>query len=123
MATGIEPETRLALRAGLPVGRAIQVDAQTLSTVDPQVFALGDCAEIDGQPGCTIEPIGRQARTIAGEITGQRFPFESRAPVWVVKTPCLPLVIRPSAARAGVASDALCDAGRAAIDADHAGAS
>lgn len=123
MATGIEPETRLALRAGLPVGRAIQVDAQTLSTCDPQVFALGDCAEIDGQPGCTIEPIGRQARTIAGEITGQRFPFESRAPVWVVKTPCLPLVIRPGAPRAGVASDASCDAGRVEIDVDHAGAS
>jgi rubredoxin-NAD+ reductase len=113
MATGIEPETRLASRAGLPVGRAIQVDAHTLATGDARVFALGDCAEIEGQPGCTIEPIHRQARTIAGEITGQRTAFEPRAPVWVVKTPCLPLVIRPAAPGAGTSSGAACDAGQA----------
>ncbi|MBK8766044.1 MAG: FAD-dependent oxidoreductase [Burkholderiaceae bacterium] len=123
MATGIEPETRLAHRAGLPVGRAIQVDAHTLTTSDPRVFALGDCAEIEGQPGCTIEPIHRQARTIAGEITGQRVPFESRAPVWVVKTPCLPLVIRPAAPGAGAPSGAACGTGQAPAETAQADAS
>jgi len=87
------------------------------------VFALGDCAEIDGQAGCTIEPIHRQARTIAGEITGQRVPFESRAPVWVVKTPCLPLVIRPSAPGAGAPSGGACGTGQAPAETAQADAS
>jgi rubredoxin-NAD+ reductase len=99
-AVGIEPETRLARRAGLPVGRGVVVDAVTLSCADGAVFALGDCAEAGGRLGCTIEPIHRQARSIAGAIVGRPVPYASRDPVWVVKTPSLPLTIRPTAAAA-----------------------
>jgi len=94
MAVGVQAETRLAQRAGLAVEKGIVVDARSLATSSPNVYALGDCAEIDGHLGCTIEPIHRQASTIAGEITGVHQPFEMRSPVWVVKTPCLPLTIR-----------------------------
>jgi rubredoxin-NAD+ reductase len=95
VAAGIEPELRLARRAGLPVARGVVVDAHTLSCADGRVFALGDCAEVDGRLGCTVEPIGRQARTIAGAIVGRPEPYVARDPVWVVKTPSLPLTIRP----------------------------
>jgi rubredoxin---NAD+ reductase len=98
VAAGIEAETRLARRAGLAVSRGVVVDPVTLASSDPRVFALGDCAELDGRLGCTVEPIARQAGTIAGAIMGRAVPFELRDPVWVVKTPSCPLTIR--AARA-----------------------
>jgi rubredoxin-NAD+ reductase len=99
-AVGVEPQTRLARQAGLRVDRAIVVDPRTLSTDAQGVFALGDCAQVGQHLGTTIEPIGRQAATIAGAITGHPVPFETRDPVWVVKTTCLPLTIRPTRSRA-----------------------
>ena len=100
VAAGIEAETGLARRAGLAVSRGIVVDPITLASTDPRVFALGDCAEVDGRLGCTVEPIARQARTIAGAIVGPAVPFEARDPVWVVKTPSCPLTIRGARAPA-----------------------
>ena len=94
VAAGVEPETRLARRAGLTVARGIVVDAQSLCTSDESVFALGDCAQVQGQLGSTIEPILRQARTIAGQIVGTPVPYDARSPVWIVKIPGLPLTIR-----------------------------
>ena len=94
VAAGVEPEVRLARRAGLTVARGIEVDAQTLSTADELVFALGDCAEVQGSLGSTIEPILRQARTIAGQIVGKPVRYDARDPVWIVKIPGLPLTIR-----------------------------
>lgn len=94
VAAGVEPEVRLARRAGLTVARGIVVDAQTLSTADESVFALGDCAEVQGSLGSTVEPILRQARTIAGQIVGKPVPYDARDPVWIVKIPGLPLSIR-----------------------------
>jgi rubredoxin-NAD+ reductase len=118
IAVGTEPETRLARRAGLAVARGIVVDPSTLACrlaavgADSRapadaasldgVWALGDCAEVDGRVGGTVEPILRQARTIAGAIVGRPEPFASRPPVWVLKTPSLPLTIRPAATAAGV---------------------
>lgn len=96
-AVGVEAETRLARHAGLPVDRGIVVDPATLACVPERVWALGDCAEVDGRVGGTVEPILRQARTIAGAIVGRPEPYAARTPVWVVKTACLPLTIRPAA--------------------------
>ncbi len=97
VAVGVEAETRLARRAGLPVNRGVVVDEATLECVPGRVWALGDCAEVDGRVGGTVEPILRQARTIAGAIVGRPERYIAREPVWVVKTACLPLTIRPAA--------------------------
>ena len=97
VAVGVEPETRLARRAGLPVRQGVVVDEATLACVPGRVWALGDCAEVDGRVGGTVEPILRQARTVAGGIVGRPERYLSRDPVWVVKTACLPLTIRPAA--------------------------
>ncbi|MFM1989099.1 MAG: hypothetical protein RJA99_2056 [Pseudomonadota bacterium] len=102
-AVGVEPETRLARRAGLTVRKGIVVDVATLACVPERVWALGDCAEVDGRVGGTVEPILRQARTIAGAIAGRPERFVPRPPVWVVKTPSLPLTLRPSPVEAGLA--------------------
>jgi NAD(P)H-nitrite reductase large subunit len=69
--------------------------------VPDRVWALGDCAEVAGRVGGTVEPILRQARTVAGAIVGRPERFIARDPVWVVKTACLPLTIRPAAVEAG----------------------
>ena len=46
------------------------VDAQTLRTNVANIHALGDCISINGQAHRFIEPIGRQAKVIAGTVLG-----------------------------------------------------
>ena len=48
MAVGIRPETRLARKAGLNIGRRIRVCGQMMTTC-PGILALGECVEHDGQ--------------------------------------------------------------------------
>lgn len=103
VAAGVDPEVRLAARAGLKVDRGIVVDPDTLACEGRAIWALGDCAQVGDRVGGTIEPILRQARTIAGAIVGRPHPYELRDPVWVVKTPSLPLTLRPSRTAAGPA--------------------
>jgi rubredoxin-NAD+ reductase len=102
IAAGIDPEVRLAARAGLRVDRGIVVDPASLGCGEG-LWALGDCAQVGDRVGGTVEPILRQARTIAGAIMGRPQPYEPRDPVWVVKTPSLPLTLRPSRTAAGPA--------------------
>ncbi len=69
-ATGLQTPPRLALSAGLAWDNGITVDAQTLRTSVANIHALGDCISIGGQAHRFIEPIGRQARVIAGTVLG-----------------------------------------------------
>lgn len=48
VSAGIASSKMLAENAGLACGRAIQVDS-SLRTGDPDIYAVGDCAEIDGR--------------------------------------------------------------------------
>jgi rubredoxin---NAD+ reductase len=57
------------------------------------VYAIGDCAEVDGQIFAYIEPIRRQAETIAAQLRGNVLPFQSISPLVRVKTPSFPLTI------------------------------
>lgn len=98
-AIGLRPRTQLAQAAGLKVNRGIVVDRQ-LRTSAPEVYALGDCAEVDGQVLPFVMPLMNAARalakTLAGEPTDVRYPA---MPV-VVKTPAAPLTVSPPAAGA-----------------------
>ncbi len=47
-ATGLRPETALAHRAGAEINRGVKVNSY-LQTTQPDMYALGDCAEINGQ--------------------------------------------------------------------------
>ena len=47
LATGLRPRVELAIAAGLPVRTGIRVDDQ-LRTVDPDIYAVGECAEHRG---------------------------------------------------------------------------
>lgn len=47
-AIGLRANTSLAVAAGLAVNRGIVTDSQ-LRTSDPHIYAVGDCAEINGK--------------------------------------------------------------------------
>ncbi len=94
-AIGLAPNSRLARSAGLACERGILANAQTMQTSSPDIFVLGDCAQIDQQCYAYIEPIHRQAQTIAVTLKGDSLPFAQRQPLVRVKTPSLPLVVCP----------------------------
>jgi rubredoxin-NAD+ reductase len=91
-AIGLQTPRRLAQSAGLAWNMGIAVDEQTLRTSNERIYALGDCITINGLASRFIEPIARQAKTIAAAITGgDPIPYTSRAAVVRLKTPALPL--------------------------------
>lgn len=93
-AAGLQTPSRLAQSAGLAWNHGIAVDAQTLRTSDPHIYALGDCITIAGESSRFIEPIMRQAKTIAATISGSApVLYESRPTVVRVKTSSLPLTL------------------------------
>lgn len=98
-AVGLRPRTELAAQAGLAVARGIAVDRQ-LRTSAPHVYALGDCAEVDGLNLLYVMPLMSGVRALARTLSGT--PTEvSYGPMPVtVKTPACPLVVSPPAADA-----------------------
>lgn len=89
-AIGLKPNTRLAQAAGLSAGRGIQVDAGLRSS-DPHIYALGDCAEWQGQLLPFLQPILLGANALAKTLLGA--PTELSLPPMLVKvkTPLYPL--------------------------------
>ncbi len=74
MAVGIRPETRLATDAGLDVARGIEVTAQ-MQTSDPDVFAVGECIEFDGNLFGLVAPLYDQAKVLARTLMGDADAF------------------------------------------------
>ena len=70
LCTGFRPRIELAQAAGLETGRGIRVDGW-LRTQDPNIFALGDAAEMpSGQVFAYIAPIRHQAQWLAHFLAG-----------------------------------------------------
>ncbi len=93
-AVGLRPETALARDAGLKVNRGIVVDAE-LRASDADVFAVGDCAEVQGLVLPFVLPIMQQARALAKTLAGAPTPVAYPAMPVVVKTPACPTVVCP----------------------------
>jgi len=93
-AVGLRPHLDLAKAAGIAVNRGIVVD-RFLRTNDPDIHALGDCAEVQGLVLPFVQPILHAARALAKTLSGT--PTEVRYPAMpvVVKTPSAPLVVCP----------------------------
>ncbi len=75
MAVGIRPNVRLARGADLSVNRGIVV-GDDLATSDPDVYALGECAEHRGTCYGLVEPAYEQARTLARTLAGTPASYE-----------------------------------------------
>ena len=89
-AIGLRPNIGLAQHAGLEVNRGIQVNRQ-LQTSDANIYALGDCAEIDGKVLPFLQPIQFSAMTLAKNLLGATDDIVLPAMLVKVKTPELPL--------------------------------
>lgn len=98
-AVGLRPRTHLAAEAGILTGQGIMVDRQ-LATNRPHVYALGDCAEVDGHCLPYVMPLMQQARALAATLAGKPTPVSYPAMPVVVKTPAWPTVVCPPSARA-----------------------
>lgn len=93
-AVGLKPRTVLASKAGLGVNRGIVVD-RMLETSAPDVFALGDCAEVDGQVLLYVLPLMACARALAKTLTGEPTPVSYGVMPIMTKTPACPAIVLP----------------------------
>ncbi|HUC61291.1 MAG TPA: FAD-dependent oxidoreductase [Alphaproteobacteria bacterium] len=71
VAIGIRPETALARAAGLEVNRGIVV-GDDLRTSDPDIYAVGECAEHRGRCFGLVAPLWDMAEVCAARLAGER---------------------------------------------------
>jgi rubredoxin-NAD+ reductase len=93
-AVGLRPRTELARAAGINAGRGIQVN-RALETSAPDVYALGDCAEVDGRVLLYVLPLMACARALAKTLAGERTEVSYGTMPVMVKTPCCPTAVCP----------------------------
>jgi len=93
-AVGLRPRVVLAREAGLEVGRGIRVN-RALETSAPDVYALGDCAEVDGYVLLYVLPLMACARALAKTLAGERTEVSYGTMPVMIKTPCCPTVVCP----------------------------
>jgi rubredoxin-NAD+ reductase len=98
-AVGLTPRTALARGAGLDANRGIVVDRHLRSSA-PDVYALGDCAEVEGLVLPYVMPIMQAARALAATLAGNQQPVRYPAMPVMVKTPALATVVCPPPAGA-----------------------
>ncbi|WP_127903524.1 nitrite reductase large subunit NirB [Solirhodobacter olei] len=77
MAVGIRPETRIATDAHLEVERGITVSDQ-METSDPDILALGECVEHQGQLFGLVAPLYDMAKVAAKTLAAEPAAFRPR---------------------------------------------
>ncbi|WP_114653373.1 NAD(P)/FAD-dependent oxidoreductase [Polynucleobacter necessarius] len=95
-AVGLKPRLDLAKAAGIKTGAGIMVNRQ-LETSAKNVYAIGDCAEVDGLVLPYVMPIMQAARALAPNLLGQPTALTYPAMPVMVKTPALPTIVSPPA--------------------------
>ncbi|HIZ99852.1 MAG TPA: FAD-dependent oxidoreductase [Candidatus Janibacter merdipullorum] len=70
LSTGTAPRTRLAVDAGLDVDRGVLVD-EDLTTSDPRIHAIGDCAQPPGGASGLVAQGWEHAHRLADLLTGR----------------------------------------------------
>ena len=98
-AVGVKPRTGLASDAGIEVNRGIVTDRQ-LRTNAPNVFAMGDCAEVSGHVLVYVAPLMAAARALAATLAGEATDVSYPAMPVAIKTPACPVVVSPPAKNA-----------------------
>ena len=95
-AVGLRPRLDLAKAAGITTAAGITVDRQ-LETSAKNVYAIGDCAEVEGLVLPYVMPIMQAARALAPNLLGQEVALNYPAMPVMVKTPALPTIVSPPA--------------------------
>ncbi|MCM0613518.1 FAD-dependent oxidoreductase [Marinobacter sediminum] len=93
-AVGLRPRTGLAEAAGIETGRGIAVN-RALETSARDIYAMGDCAEVDGNVLLYVLPLMACARSLAKTLTGERTEVSYGTMPVMIKTPCCPTAVCP----------------------------
>ncbi|MFI8398483.1 NAD(P)/FAD-dependent oxidoreductase [Pseudomonas sp. NPDC078863] len=93
-AIGLRPRIDLAAAAGVQVNRGVTVD-RYLKTSHTNIYALGDCAEVDGLNLLYVMPLMSCARALAQTLAANPTAVSYGPMPITVKTPVCPLVVSP----------------------------
>ncbi len=93
-AVGLLPRTQLAAAAGIKTNRGIVVN-RMLQTQCTDIYALGDCAEVEGKVLPFVMPISHAARALAATLAGKPTEVSYPAMPVFVKTPACATVVSP----------------------------
>ncbi|MGP0090055.1 MAG: FAD-dependent oxidoreductase [Xanthobacteraceae bacterium] len=82
--TGIRANIELARGAGIAVGRGITVN-DAMQTSDPDIYAVGECAEHDGNIYGLVAPGLEQAAVAAAHLCGEAGTYRGSVPTTKLK--------------------------------------
>ncbi|CAM4082294.1 NAD(P)/FAD-dependent oxidoreductase [Acinetobacter pragensis] len=94
-AIGLQPNIALAQTADIHTSRGVLTNAG-LETNQTDIYAMGDCAEVNGTLLPYVMPIMQQARALAKTLNGERTAVHYPAMPVAVKTPAAPLTVLPA---------------------------
>jgi rubredoxin-NAD+ reductase len=93
-AVGVRPDLTLAKTAGLQTNRGIITD-RSLKTSVNNIYALGDCAEVDTHLLFYVAPLVESAKKLASTINGdEQQVYYGTMPV-IIKTTLFPVTVSP----------------------------
>lgn len=93
-AIGVKPNIQLAKHAGIHCDKGIVV-APDLHTSAPDIFAIGDCAQVYDQVRPYIAPLNNQVKTLAKLLMGQDTEVNYNVMPIVVKSKIHPVITNP----------------------------
>ena len=91
-AIGLQPNTALAKATNIATARGVLTNS-SLETNQADIFAVGDCAEVNGTLLPFVMPIMQQARALAKTLNGVQTTVHYPAMPVAVKTPAAPLTV------------------------------
>lgn len=94
-AIGLRSNISLAKASGIDCNRGIKTN-QLLQTNKSDIYALGDCAEVESLVLPFVMPLMNGARALAKTLAGEETKVTYPAMPVMVKTPSCPLVVSPS---------------------------
>lgn len=95
-AIGLAPNVTIAGQANLKINKGIVVNRH-LETSAENIFALGDCAEVENLFLPYVMPLMNSARALAKSLNGDKTAVSYPAMPVMVKTPSCALVVAPPA--------------------------
>lgn len=94
-AIGLQPNIAVAKTAGIDTSRGV-IANRLLETNQADIYAIGDCAEVEGTLLPYVMPLMQQARALAKTLSGQETYVHYPAMPVAVKTPAAPLTVLPT---------------------------
>jgi nitrite reductase (NADH) large subunit len=82
--TGVRANIDLARNAGIAVGHGITVN-DAMQTIDPDIYAVGECAEHDGKIYGLVAPGLEQAAVAAAHLCGEAIRYRGSVPTTKLK--------------------------------------